>query len=290
MQIRNIIFGMILLMITTVFSQSKLNAYKYIIAPKQFDFQKYHDSYQINSLTKFLFEKQGFVVLYSDESFPVELKENPCLALNVKLIDHSNMLKTKLVLELKNCLNQIVLQSPEAISREKELKKGFHEAIRKAFETVENEGYSFTPKAILKERQEVTEKVAVAADQKPIPEEAVVADEIIIEKPMLTEPKYQEKVPVIAEIPKIKSSFSVEGVFQSDTQTLSIQKQGNQFVVSDGKNNVIGILYPTSQANYFIIKWLQNDDNQPKLTFLNQEGHLLIDDTATVIVFKRKSL
>ncbi|MDP3353129.1 MAG: hypothetical protein Q8S44_05250, partial [Flavobacteriaceae bacterium] len=241
------------------------------------------------SLTKFLFEKQGFVVLYNDDSFPAELKENPCLGINARLFDHSNMFKTKVSFELKNCFNQIVLQSPESESREKELKKGFHEAIRNAFITVENEAYSFSQKPLQKEKQEVTEKVVVAEVPKPIQKEVKVAEEIIIEKPMITEPKYQDKVPVIAEIPKIKNIISVEGVFQSDAQTLSIKKQGNQFVVSDAQQNVIGILYPTSQANYFIMKWIQSDENQPKLTFLNSAGDLIIDIKETAVVYKRKN-
>ncbi|MDO9262124.1 MAG: hypothetical protein Q7U08_09305, partial [Flavobacteriaceae bacterium] len=141
---RMVIFGLMLLMVTAVFSQSKLNAYKYIITPRQFDFQKSQDSYQINSLTKFLFEKQGFVVLYNDELLPADLIENSCLALQIKLVDHSSMFKTKVHLELKNCYNQVVLQSPEVDTKEKDLKKGYQEVIRKAFLTVENEGYSFS--------------------------------------------------------------------------------------------------------------------------------------------------
>lgn len=283
---RIVIFGLMLLLVTTVFSQGKLDAYKYIIAPKQFDFQKSEDSYQINSLTKFLFEKQGFIVLFNDESFPAELRENSCLALNAKLINNSSMFKTRVVFELKNCYNQIVLQTPEGESRDKDYKKGFNEAIRNAFVTVENEAYSFSQKPILKEKQEVKQKVVVAEVQNSVQKEVVTAQEIVIEKPVITEPKYQEKVPIIAAIPQLKTQLTVEGVFKSDTQTISIKKQGNQFVVSDSKQNVVGILYPTSQANYFIMKWIQSDENQPKLTFLNSEGNLTIDIKETAVVFK----
>lgn len=287
---RIVIFGLMLLLVTTVFSQGKLDAYKYIIAPKQFDFQKSEDFYQINSLTKFLFEKQGFIVLFNDESFPAELRENSCLALNAKLINNSSMFKTRVFFELKNCYNQIVLQTPEGESRDKDYKKGFNEAIRNAFVTVENEAYSFSQKPMLKEKQEVKQKVVVAEVQNSVQKEVVVAEEIIIEKPVITEPKYQEKVPIIAAIPKVNAKLSVEGIFNSANKTVSVQKQGNQFVVSDAQHNVIGILYPTSKVNYFIMKWLQSDDNQPKLVFLNQDGELSIDEKETAILYKRKSL
>lgn len=290
MKINKIIFGMFLLIGTAFYAQGKLNGYKYVITPRQFDFQKSPDLYQINSLTKFLFEKQGFEVFYNDDLLPADLKENPCLALNVKLINNSSLLKTKVMFELKDCYNQLVLKTSEGESREKEYKKGYHEAIRNAFETVEKEGYRFTQQSVLKNKKVENEQVVKAEVQKPIQKEVIIADEIIIEKPIVSEPKYQEKVPVIAEMQKNKSSFSVEGVFQFNTQTLSIKQQGNQFVVSDDKNNVIGILYPTSQAHYFIIKWLQSNDHLSKLAFLNSEGNLLIDDKETVVFYKRKSL
>ncbi|MDO9260354.1 MAG: hypothetical protein Q7U08_00225, partial [Flavobacteriaceae bacterium] len=128
--------------------------------------------------------------------------------------------------------------------------------------------------------------VVIAENQNSVKKEVVATQEIVIEKPVMTEPKYQEKVAVIAAIPQLKTQLTVEGVFKSMNQTLAIQKQGNQFVVSDAKNNVIGILYPTSQAHYFIVKWLQSDDNLPKLAFLNSEGNLTIDIKETAVVFK----
>ena len=47
-----IVFGTSLL-----FGQQSINAYKYIIVPKNYDFLRLEDQYQLNSLTKFLFTK-----------------------------------------------------------------------------------------------------------------------------------------------------------------------------------------------------------------------------------------
>ena len=46
------------------FAQKNINNYKFIIVPKQYEFQKSEDSYQINSLTKFLFERDGFITFF----------------------------------------------------------------------------------------------------------------------------------------------------------------------------------------------------------------------------------
>ena len=71
----------ILIMYVTVsFSQNELNAYKYIIVPKEYDFFKYkeEDKYKLNSLTKFLFNKYGYVALFQHEDYPQDLLLNPC--------------------------------------------------------------------------------------------------------------------------------------------------------------------------------------------------------------------
>ena len=274
-------------------AQENLNVYKYVIIPKRFDFQKTADAHQINSLTKFLFEKKGFKTYFTDDSIPEEVLLNPCLKLNVNLVNESNLFTTKVYFELFNCMNQLVLKTEVGLSREKDLKKGFHEAIRTAFSTIENMPYQFSDDNRVVDMLVLPEAKPTTAPEL-VKKEVVVVEEIVVpekkELHQLTEKKYQDKVPVIAEIPKIKNAVTVEGDFQSDSQMLSIKKQGNQFVVSDAQQNVAAILYPTSQANYFIIKWLQSDDNQPKLAFLNEEGNLSIDVKDTVVVYKRKSL
>ena len=51
---------MLFMYITASFSQNELNPYKYIIVPKKFNSIKgEEDKYQLNSLTEFLFDKQG---------------------------------------------------------------------------------------------------------------------------------------------------------------------------------------------------------------------------------------
>ena len=44
----------------SIHAQSNLNQYKYVIVPKKYEFLKEANQYQMNALTKFLFENRVF--------------------------------------------------------------------------------------------------------------------------------------------------------------------------------------------------------------------------------------
>lgn len=136
----------ILLMITSaVFSQSKINNYKYIIVPNKFDFVKSNDQYKTSSLTKFLFNKYGFTAFLINENFPSDLGKNRCLALVATVKDDSSMFTTKSIIELKDCHNNIVFSSNIGKSKSKEYKKAYNETIRKAFKSIQLLNYKYSP-------------------------------------------------------------------------------------------------------------------------------------------------
>lgn len=137
-----------------------LNAYKYVIVPKKFDFQKKENQYQLNALTKFLFNKKGITTLIDDEKQPEDLYNNPCLGLKVKVLDDSNMFTTKLAIQLADCRNATVYTSEEGRSKIKDLKKGHHDALRKAFQSIQALDYSFDP-SLVKITSTPVENVAV---------------------------------------------------------------------------------------------------------------------------------
>jgi hypothetical protein len=127
-------------------AQKDINNYKYIIVPKAFNFSNGDDQYQLNSLTKFLFNKYGFEAYFVDDDFPVDLKNNRCLSLTAELSKENNsMFKTKLEIVLKDCFGAVVMTSQVGESRLKESDKAYNEAIRLAFETfqkLQNDGES----------------------------------------------------------------------------------------------------------------------------------------------------
>ncbi len=120
-----------------------VNDYKYVIVPESFDFLKEKNQYQLNALTKFLFEKHGFEVFMSKDEKPEDLKRNSCLALDANVKNESGLLKTKLVVTLEDCNDHIVFTSKEGRSKKKKYKPARHEALRDAFTSIEELNYSY---------------------------------------------------------------------------------------------------------------------------------------------------
>ena len=126
--------SLLFLMTMSVFSQQKIiSDYKYIIVLYRFDFLKTSDQYQTSSLTKFLLQKKGFTVFLSTDKFPQDLLQNRCLALTARVSDASGILTVKNKIELNDCYGRLLYSSQFGKSKEKDYKKAYHEAIRKAY-------------------------------------------------------------------------------------------------------------------------------------------------------------
>tara|TARA_R100000935_G_C2833363_1_gene166528 strand:- start:1755 stop:2573 length:819 start_codon:yes stop_codon:yes gene_type:complete len=120
-----------------------LNSYKYISIPEKFDFLKESNQYQMNDLSKFLFEKYGFTVFMDGGSKPLDLSLNPCNVLYATILDDSGLFETKLQLVLRNCENQEVFVSKIGSSREKDYKTAYQQALRDAFSSFDTINYSY---------------------------------------------------------------------------------------------------------------------------------------------------
>jgi hypothetical protein len=144
---KNTVFIMLFLVVCISFgnAQVDLNKYKYIIVPNKYDFFKEADKYQLNSLTKFLFDKYGFKAIMDNEKLPKELGANPCLALRSNVLDSSGLFRTKLVVELRDCNNELIFSSREGVTREKEYSKAFNLALRDAFVSFKSIDYEYQP-------------------------------------------------------------------------------------------------------------------------------------------------
>ena len=85
-------------------AQIEINAFKYIIIPRKYDFLKEENQFRLNTITKHLFDQEGYLTLVQGNQYPEDVKANPCIAVTVNVVDESSMFKTKLKIELKNCL------------------------------------------------------------------------------------------------------------------------------------------------------------------------------------------
>ncbi len=229
MKTKYIITIIAFLLISNVFAQSNLNDYKYVIVPKKYDFFKSADQYQVNSLTKFLLEKENFKVFFND-NLPEDLSKNRCLGLYANILENKSMFKTKLIVELKDCNNKTVFKSKEGASKEKDYKKSYHEALRDAFNSFKGINYKYQPKKVEQEivlvKTPKTPKV-----EKPIINE-VPKQQVIIEQKVVK--------PVIKETPA--------------SNILYAQSIGNGFQVVDSTPKVVMILISTPKQNVFIVK------------------------------------
>ena len=282
------------------FAQKNINNYKFIIVPKQYEFQKSEDSYQINSLTKFLFERDGFITFFSTDAFPAELANNSCMALKAMIKNNSGMLNTKLKIDLVDCYNNVVFSTSEAKSKEKNYKKAYQETIRMAFEDIDALNYTYSPENIseaknvqIEEEKPVNTQEVVIKEVLPKVDNTKTAEEVkivkveSIAKPIEKEVEATEEVLEVIEEEKIVVPTSIEGTYLFDTWgKSSISKTDNEYAVTGGDENVaLGTIYKTSKATIYIIKW--RAFKQPQLVEIDADGNLNVDTINGKKVYKR---
>ncbi len=139
-------FIILLLTFYTNYGQQQLNDYKYIIVPQQFEFQKAENQYQLNALTKFLLEKEHFNVIYQNSEYPLDYTSNRCLGLFFNLHKNNTLFKITLDFDLVDCNKNTVFSSKQGVSRDKDYKKAYHEALRMAFRSLKGKNYVYSNK------------------------------------------------------------------------------------------------------------------------------------------------
>ena len=140
----------ILIVFGSASAQEDINKYKYIVVPNTYQFLKGKDQYQVNSLTKFLFNKYGYKAYMEGVDYPADLTNNPCLALTADAEEvKGGFLITKLQFNLKDCRGNVVATSQVGKSKDKEFKAAYHEAIREAFQTFQDFDYNYKQPVII---------------------------------------------------------------------------------------------------------------------------------------------
>ena len=231
--IKKTIFLFVFLISNTVFSQTiNLDTYQYIVVADKFDFLKESDQYKTSSLTKFLLEKKMFKVYVSKENLPEALVRNRCLGLFASVKDESSTFTTKLLLEFKDCKGNVVYTSKLGTSKLKDYQKTYHEAIRNAFETMDDFVYSYNDDIQSPEKKHVKE-VIIAKDIS----EKVVKNVMVTSKAILNSDNKKD-----------------EDILDNTLVVLYAQAIENGFQLVNTKPEVIFILLKTSLKDTFIIK------------------------------------
>ena len=231
-----------LIVFSSAFSQSNLNEYKYIIVPNKFDFLREENQYRLNDLTKFLFEKYGFLTLTEGGNYPDDLFNNRCLALKSNVLKESGLFKTKLKVELKNCNDHTVFTSQLGETREKDYGKAYNIALRNAFKSFETIAYKHEPKVD-----------GGAVKEKPVVKVQAPKEEV----KELKKIDLVESIPVEAEkleVPVKKEVIKTEPVVSSASITLYAQAIENGFQLVDNSPKVVYKIKKTSLNMVFMVE------------------------------------
>jgi len=254
---KKIIFTFVLFNILNLsYAQSSLNDYKYVIVPNKYDFFKEADKYQLNSLTKFLFEKNGFTAIMKGDNYPIDMQNNRCLALNSDVINGSGVFKTKLQVVLRDCNDQIVYESKMGETREKDYATAYNLALRDAFKSFEAVNYTYQPNEVIlaqasststaaaeDEVEKLKEEIKVLKAENTVSAVGTVAAATVVTTAIVAKPEVKEVV-------ETKPTESVE----STVGLLYAQAIDNGFQLVDSTPKVLYKVKSTGLSNVFMVE------------------------------------
>lgn len=236
--------GIFLSFFISLNAQKSLSEYAYVLVPQQFDFQRGADQYQVNTLVRHLFREAGFNSIYD-----VELRGLPrCDGLYADLILDSNLFLTTMAVVLKDCNNNVVYLSDPGSSKEKEYRKSYHEAIRRAFRNIE----------ILGVRQGDLEAFRESVERR----DAALAAPQVIEVKKET-PTVDVKVENLPEFSHNGANYYLESVEDGYV----VYRKNNDAVVK------VGFLSKTSREGMYLF----NQDGKSMLASFDAQNNLVID-------------
>ncbi len=215
--------------------QTNLDAYQYIVVADRFDFLKEVDQYQTSSLTKFLLKKKGFKVFLSDETLPNKLAKDRCLALYASVKDESGLLTIKNLIEIKDCYGTIIYTSKVGKSKIKDYKKGYQDAIRMAYESMEDFEYSYNAFLISVEKNLEKEEIVAKNISEDVVHNAMVA-------------------PKVLNSDKENSTNNTETKKDKNAPILYAQAIDNGFQLVNTVPEVVFVLLKTSIKDTYLIK------------------------------------
>ena len=278
--IKNILSLSVFILLTNVlFAQNTLDAYKYVIVPDKFDAFKEADKYQLNSLTKFLFEKYGFQTLSEKTAYPSEVINNPCLAVTAKFNDHSSMFTTKVNVDLIDCYNKVVFSTDIGKSKIKEYKLSYHEALRNTFISIKELNYSYDSSLSVKASPttHTSDPVKVAT---PVVE-SVPMVAVVPAKPVSPENHQDQEITTTKEVHN-----SIAKSYRNENISFMLIDQNNKMVAyvksSNSKNykngEMIGSFTKTSLPNVYRVTWKNKDGKFEDTTgYIDDAGNLKVD-------------
>jgi len=232
--------------VSSIFAQNNINNYKYVVVPNKFDFLKEKDQYQINSLTKFLFNKYGFEAIMAGSEYPEDLILNRCLGLKPNVIKDSGMFKTKLIIELSNCNDKVIYTSAVGESRAKDYKTAYNLALRDAFKSIKALNYKYVPNNIT---TSIGTTPQVQVNNETSKEIRNLKKEQVVDVPGV-EPKVIAPQPKVVENETLKERSVTKGALN----VLYAQAIKNGFQLVDSSPKVVYRIKHTNLKDFFLVE------------------------------------
>ncbi|WP_299676847.1 hypothetical protein [uncultured Dokdonia sp.] len=235
---KHLVIALLLLIHFSSFSQS-VNDYQYVIIPEKYDFAKSIDEYQLNSLTQFLFNKYGFDSYRVRDEKPIGFEKGNCNTLYADVESNSNYIVSRLKVILKDCKGNIVFVSEQGKSRDKDFKRSYHEALRKAFLSIEDLHYVYSGK---KQENITTETV-----EAPKPSRTIEVEEVIPEKETVVK---QVEETIESKVEEVISNL--DGTYESADGSYKIIVAADNLMIYEGSTK-IGTAITNDTKNYEVL-------------------------------------
>lgn len=236
-------------------AQNDINKYKYLVIPVQFEFKKGKNPLKLSTLTRHLFNNEGFTTYYEGEELPDDLFKNRCLASYAKIVELKEGFRlTRLKIVLKDCKDNVIFESSVGDSGENNHEKRYHEALREAFTSIKSLNYKYEPEIEKINNDFEQDNNVVSISEKPISSDKVLNEDKIEEALEKTEETLMDSE--LSNDSKTKESYKSEKEEQSESAHIILYAQEieNGFQLVDNVPNKVMILLKTTKPNLFIVK------------------------------------
>tara|TARA_R110001632_G_scaffold133117_5_gene247611 strand:+ start:687 stop:1544 length:858 start_codon:yes stop_codon:yes gene_type:complete len=228
-----------------------IHEYEYVLVPTRYDFSSYADKFQLNSLTTFLFNREGFKAYTNTlETIPGEVAANSCKALYVNVKDNSGVIRTRLQIELKDCDGKVIFVTQVGDSKLKDYTKAHHEALREAFRSIEDLNYSFKPKTLTTPRVQspATDLISISKEEEKKKVKKKVIEIVQTEQDLPVTITHKSAPQVISDSANQKEN---PVSYVSENSSYILLKKGENYIIYDDAL-IIGQAEATSGGQFLI--------------------------------------
>ncbi|ELY2009668.1 hypothetical protein SL057_000694 [Flavobacterium psychrophilum] len=230
---------------SVTYSQSSLNDYEMAIIPSKFEFQKEDNQYRISSTIKAFLKQKGFEAYVSTDVLPEGFLDYNCNKIFVNVLEENTLFSTRIKIEFKNCKKLVLFTTDLGESREKELGKGYNQALLLALKSFDKARYKFSGKTYYDE--EAQEKIK-SRDVHSISSEVTKITKS--EKGVTYEKVTKQDALVTSEV-------FVKVVNQANQQELLLYKTSREGIYLCNQNGKNGVVFAKDEVWFF--EYLENE-------------------------------